>query len=384
MGISLLRNVVALTLLGWGIAQETNSTNTTDFTIDLSMLGNQTWSRLRPGWSLTVNDQCLYEFVFQFEHDDTLPIGQRNFEGDCRFKDPVSKKPFEADDGLPFLVPRKMWERLPRYVWATIGFNHLSVDWYPCGHFPRGYADAQYSFAFYRVTPEFRALAMTCDTIGEDEVTVPTDKICEFQQDSVNGMNFNVLPSALINKKLVVNMPETFERPELGDGPVPHVGLRSWDQSTIPETPNRWEDTPLFMSSYAGDLVMWEAKIPYKRLSGDSGVFTSNAYRYHEPTVEALPDTHAFHWDKEDGVIRFHMIGKASLCKAGFEAAQAAEGGPPVFPNWDDVFGTNTNGNGEGGDGSDGSNNGSSGFSPSALSCLVLFLVPFGLFLWTN
>lgn len=356
--------------------------NETDEGIDLSMLGTPSWSRLRPGWSLTVNDQCLYEFVFQFEHDESLPIGRRNFEEDCVFKDPVTKKPHVADDGLPYLEPRKFWERFPDYVWATIGFQHMTIEWYPCGHRPRGYAAPQYGLSFFRVTPEFRALAMTCDLLNDEQVVVPGEDLCSYEQETVNGMKFNIVPSHVLNRNAVANMPEHFRRPVLGNGPVPHVGQRLWDQESIPETPNRWEDTPVFMSSYAGDLVMWHAKVPYTRVSGGANKFTSNNYRYFQPTVDTLPDTHAFHYDASEGVIRFHMVGKSGLCRGAFESAQAVAGGAPTFPNWGDVFGDNQDdggGNIDGdptgggsGSGNGNGNNGSEAFRTNSVTVSVV------------
>ena len=115
--------------------------------IDLSVLGEPVWTRLRPGWSLTVNDQCLYEFVFQFEHDKTLPLGEAEFKGTCFFGEKPGDSLGYAADGKLYLEPRQMWERFPDYVWATIGFNHLSIDWRPCGQEPRGYSIPQYDFS---------------------------------------------------------------------------------------------------------------------------------------------------------------------------------------------------------------------------------------------
>jgi hypothetical protein len=113
----------------------------------LSVLGEGAWTRLRPGWSLTVNDQCLYEFVFQFEHDANLPMGDPEFLGSCTFGETRQDSPETAPDGKLYLEPRQMWERFPDYVWATIGFNHLSVDWHPCGHQPRAYSIPHYDFS---------------------------------------------------------------------------------------------------------------------------------------------------------------------------------------------------------------------------------------------
>jgi len=301
-------------------------------------LGEPKWDRLRPGWALTVNDQCIYEFVFQFEHDETLPIGAQNFEEECIFKDPTTKVPPVADDGRPYLEPRQFWEPFPDYVWATMGFQHLSVEWYPCGVRPRGYAKPHYGLSFFRVTPEYRAQAMVCSLNTGADIVIPGEQVCDFQQETIEGKNFNIIPSALINRNVVANMPESFERPVLGNGPLPHVGLRSWDQLNIPITPNQWEDTPVFMASYAGDISMWHAKIPYTRISGSENLFTSNNYQYFEPTIATFPDTHGFHYMADDGIIQFHMAGRAGLCREDFEKAQAAAGGVPTFPNWDDFF----------------------------------------------
>lgn len=372
-------------LLGLSIVAFSSANN--DTKVDLSSLGEPKWDRLRPGWSLTVNDQCLYEFVFQFEHDETLPMGSQNFEGECVFKDPSTKLPPVADDGLPYLDPRQFWEQFPDYVWATIGFQHLSVDWYPCGVRPRGYAKPHYGMSFFRVTPEYRAQTMVCTLNPEPDVVVPGEEVCDYQQNTIAGKNFNIIPSPLINRNLVANMPPSFNRPELGNGPVPHIGLRSWDQLAVPITPNQWEDTPVFMSSYAGDLSMWQAKIPYTRVSGSENLFTSNNYQYSEPTISTLPDTHAFHYIADDGTIRFYMVGQAGLCRSDFEKAQAAAGGVPTFPNWDDFFRNNgTMGNSSSGSGnssSDGttdSNNKSEGMArlPSMLSglgCITILLL---------
>ena len=116
----------------------------------MDVLGEPTWTRLRPGWSLTVNDQCLYELIFQFEHDKNLPVGEADFRDNCGFGDEAINggKPFVApEDNRLYHEPRQMWERFPPYVWATTGFNHLSVDWHPCGILPDGYAEPQYAFS---------------------------------------------------------------------------------------------------------------------------------------------------------------------------------------------------------------------------------------------
>ena len=115
----------------------------------LAVLGEEDSTALRSSWGLTVNDQCLYEFVYQFEHVDSLPIGDDVFKGTCQFSDLDGEElePQIAPDGIPYLEPRRFYERFPDYVWATMGFNHLSMDWLPCGRKPAGYKTAQYDFS---------------------------------------------------------------------------------------------------------------------------------------------------------------------------------------------------------------------------------------------
>lgn len=152
-------------------------------------------------------------------------------------------------------------------------------------------------------------------------------------------MNFFIVPGAMINRNPVVNMPFDFKRPDHGYGPIPHYGLRSWDQENVPNSPKDWtDDIPIFMSSYAGNLVMWQAHVPYKMISGRESQFHSGASRYFETTINTLPDTWAVDYDASEEVIRFIMVGRAGICREDFEKAQEAAGGAPVFPNYDDLF----------------------------------------------
>ena len=301
---------------------------------NLNELGTNSWRRFRPGWALSVNEECLYEFVMEFTHDEELPEGDKNFEGDCIFKDPVTKLPKEAPDGLPYLSPRKHWEEFPEFVWETIGFNHLSIDYYPCGQRPKGFSLPQYAMSFFRVTPEFRTREMQCTLITEDENVIPGEEVCTVNQgDNTRGMRFFVVPSSITNRNPTVNMPTIFTHP--ANGPIPTVGLRHWDETDIPEQPGQWNDMRLHMSSYDGDLVMWQPHIPYFMVSGDQDQFTASAARYHETTIDTLPDTFAFDYDVSDGRIRFHMVGKANLCQREYERKARAADYPRPFPDYD-------------------------------------------------
>jgi hypothetical protein len=334
--------------------------------VDLDSLGTNSWNRFRPGWSLTVNDQCAYEFVFQFEHDPTLPVGPIEFTGQCGFTDPNSQDTYMAPDNVPYLTPRRFWEKFPDYIWATIGFNHLSLDWLPCGALPAGYAAAHYQFSFFRVPPEFRALEMQCQTAGANDVVVPGEQICTADQPDARGKRFYIVPGALVNRNPLVNAPESFTT--AGNGPQPTVGIRSWDESVVPKFASQWDDAALTMSHYAGDLVMWQPKIPYSRVSGPEDQFTSMSHRYFETTIQTLPDTVGFDYDVSDGVIRIVMVGKAQICRSDFEKAQKEAGYPRKFPNYDNLNNPNTETDGDG----NGENNGNGGSGASSINTTTL------------
>jgi hypothetical protein len=348
--------------------------------VNLDSLGTNSWNRFKPGWSLTVNDQCAYEFVFQFEHDPDLPRGAAEFQGQCALVNEGTGQPFMAPDGEPFLSTRRFWEKFPDYVWATIGFNHLSLDWLPCGARPSGYARASYEFSFFRVSPEFRALEMQCDTLNPDQVQIPLEKTCDENQSDARGKRFFIVPGALADRNKLVNAPESFTTPE--NAPVPTVGLRSWDVSTVPKFASQWNEAALMMSYYEGDLAMWQPKIPYHMVSGPTDQFTSLSHRYFETTIQTLPDTVGFDYDQSDGMIRVVMVGKAQICRADFERVQEQSGFPRPFPNYEQLLnGNNGNtdtggGDGNGGDGNGGDGNGDgSGASSISTSTTLMSLV---------
>jgi hypothetical protein len=112
---------------------------------------------------------------------------------------------------------------------------------------------------------------------------VPYENYCYTQQDDIKGMNFYIVPGVMTNRDPVVNMPSDFTHRHLTYGPLPYEGLRAWDESRVPDTPEEWWDIPVFMSSYAGNVVSWQAHVPYKFINGTKRQFHSLAHRYWEP-----------------------------------------------------------------------------------------------------
>lgn len=182
---------------------------------------------------------------------------------------------------------------------------------------------------------------MTCDLT--DQIVIPGEKICKLEQPKTNdkGLGFYIFPASIVpvgaaDKTAIVNMPSGFKPPVYGAA-RPYMGFRAWDQSATPFAADQWTDLPVFMSTYAGDLAMFQPHVAYHQVSGDKSKFTANAKRYHKETLRSLPDSFSVQYDAEEGLIRYQMVGKSQMCKDQFQDALSAAGGPAIFPNYNDV-----------------------------------------------
>ncbi|KAL3938077.1 MAG: hypothetical protein SGBAC_006944, partial [Bacillariaceae sp.] len=162
-------------------------------------------------------------------------------------------------------------------------------------------------------------------------------------QDATNdkGLGFYIFPASIVpvgaaDKTAIVNMPSGFKPPAYGAA-RPYVGFRAWDQTVTPFAADQWKDLPAFMSTYAGDLAMFQPHVSYRQVSGATSKFAANSQQYHKETLRNLPDSFSVHYDSKNGLIQYRMVGKSQLCKEKFESAMAAAGGSPVFPNYNDV-----------------------------------------------
>jgi hypothetical protein len=222
-----------------------------------------------------------------------------------------------------------------------MGFNHLSMDWQACGRKPAGFRQPQYDISLFRVTPEYRVNNMVCRVYDDQFMTiVPFEDYCDNTQDmdDANAINFHIIPTAMKDVVPIVNMPKKFTQRKVTYAAQPYEGMRAWDESRVPETPEDWRYLEAYMASHAGHTVLWQTHVPYKFISGEERQFHSLAHRYWETTIQTLPDTWAIKYDERDGKIYFTMVGKSELCREDFERAQAAAGGPPIFPNYPDDY----------------------------------------------
>lgn len=96
----------------------------------LRVLGTNSWEELSAKVDATVDDDCMYTLEIQFQHSKSLPV-PTDPATQC---DPAVTPPALASDGLPYYAYRWFHEKVPEYVKAATGIDHVSFDFAPCGH----------------------------------------------------------------------------------------------------------------------------------------------------------------------------------------------------------------------------------------------------------
>jgi len=270
--------------------------------------------------SFTVNEQGIYEFVMEFKHNENMPMGDDNYEGSC---ENFEETKIHDYDQRPFREPRKFFRRVQDYVWKATGFQHISLDWHPCGAFPRNYAHPHYDITFFRVTPEDRLVYLECAEQQKERTQQPDiNRACETTQTTDHGKDFYILPSSAADRLKVPNLPPNFEQAEFY-APYPYVGMQYYDIANQPTSPEVWNDLDMGMSTHGGDIMSWKAKIPYRIISGTDPQFNSKTAEYYQPTITSFPDAFSVFY-KEDGIIRFQITGLSQITKTELDALKAA------------------------------------------------------------
>ena len=148
-----------------------------------------------------LNETCRYKLQIDFNIRDSLAndiLGESNFEGSCAPNDSTGTNP---QDGLPWHTPRKNWIVFPDYIYETTGFNHISINWMPCGSQPAGYKQPRYDLNFYTVVPQYRTY-MICDTFK-------TPEVCQYDQSTHQGRSMFAIPRLVNDVSYTVNYTNT-------------------------------------------------------------------------------------------------------------------------------------------------------------------------------
>jgi hypothetical protein len=288
-------------------------------TVDLAPLGKNDLSNLQFSMEAYVSDDCMYSLEVHFVHDPNLP------HGDLIGEDPTKCLPgvIAPEDGLPYIEGRWAWERLPKYVRDATGFDHVSLDWNPCGHPGPGFLTPHYDAHFYGVSPDFRATNMTCDLI-------PGTPVCDAAfQETENGQGFFNIARQLA--------PVGFDFDE--SDAVIFMGLHGSDHSKHPATPANWTTPSLILVEYDDEIVAFEPMFGLLFFNGTEHQIYEEDVVYQEKDPATLPDSYSinyFPWASTHIALK----GKSAVCAAEFEQAKTdyelngdvEEGGTPTKP----------------------------------------------------
>lgn len=87
-------------------------------------LGVNSLDLLDYSYDVSVDENCDYTLTVNFSHNMDFTVGS---ESTC------APGVLSDYDGLPMFAGRYMYEGYPEYVEQATGFNHLSLDYNPCG-----------------------------------------------------------------------------------------------------------------------------------------------------------------------------------------------------------------------------------------------------------
>lgn len=282
--------------------------------IDLSALGTPNLDRHEASFNLTVDDNCQYLLKVDFiKHPDDNPgDASPSFEGVC---DPANDTGI-APDGKGWHEHRRNWMQLPKYVYDTTGFDHMSLIWRPCGLPPLSRRQPRYDLVFYTVIPQYRAF-WVCD-----EFKIP--RVCRYNQSTPLGRGHFTVPRLDRDPNFLANFPAQFAPDPVEPQALQYEGLLGFDADLVAENPNSWILPELEMSTYDGDVVSFRILLPYRFISGIStDSFATQSYVFQ--TMPRLPVGFNMTYSKGSGVISVLVYGSAGLCGEEFDEAQLEE-----------------------------------------------------------
>lgn len=187
------------------------------------------------------------------------------------------------------------------------GFNHMGVDWSPCGHPPMDkFARPHWNFHIFRVTPEER-LNVRCP----DGMANPF--ICQdppFVQPTPEGKAFYVWGKDPDGN--IANIPSTFED---GIDAVPGEAVHAFDHDAAAPVAD-WINPQLIMGLYDGGIQFWEPMFPYEFVSGTKKKKYEESVEYAYQTIPELPSKWSLTYNPNNGGFTTLILeGQAKGCE---------------------------------------------------------------------
>eukprot|EP00985_Skeletonema_marinoi_P011700 scaffold5562_cov156-Skeletonema_marinoi.AAC.4 len=187
------------------------------------------------------------------------------------------------------------------------GFNHVGVDWSPCGHPPfQWFARPHWNLHIFRVTPEERLNARCPGGMLNPFIY----KDPPFEQPTPEGRAFYVWGKD--TNDTIANIPDTFED---GIDAVPGEAVHTFDHDAAAPVAD-WFDPQLIMGLYDGKIRFWEPMFPHVFVFGP----TANSYEdtgitYVSQTIQELPSEYSLLYEPSDGFTTLILKGHAKGCE---------------------------------------------------------------------
>lgn len=267
-------------------------------------------SKFDPSDSITVDpDTCEYHAEVHINFGAADPPFPSNPEEDCSTLDST------ACNGQSCLYEVRNVYKLSKAFRKYTGFNHVGLDWSPCGHPPiENFGRPHWNMHIFRVSPKSRE-----EVFCED---MPNPFICEFveEQPNIEGRKFFVHGTDKDGN--LANVPSSFSAAL--DTAVPGEGVHAWDFENTAEVSD-WDKPLLIEGLYDGGIQFWEPMFPVEFVTGDSEKFYESTETYVSQTIVSLPSYWSMAYNPDTGVTTLVLEGKAQICPKKSKGGKAGK-----------------------------------------------------------
>ena len=263
-------------------------------TLSFDIYGNS--QVFKPSKHIEVNDQCEYTATIMVDLVNANVPFPTNPPQDCTLESTTC-------NGVSCLLEVRNSFKLGKSFEDATGFNHIGIDWSPCGHPPLDkFGRPHYNLHIFRVTPEDRQ--DVCCVMDGPFVCAPLA-----DQTYSNGKKFYVWGTDTDGN--LANVPATFSGTT--DTAVPGEASHAWDLGGAQDVAD-WDKPILIEGLYDGSVQFWEPMFPYEFVSGDAVQFYEEDVSYVSQTIDELPSYWSMRYDPVSKFTTLTMKGIAKNC----------------------------------------------------------------------
>ena len=223
------------------------------------------------------SETCEYSLTFSFQHNPDFPVPSG--PSDCN---PFAEDLAIASDGLPFLASRESYELLSEDIREATPFNHISLDFQPCGHPPLDvFNKPHYDVHVYTSTIEERILR-TCELI-------PGTPECNPEAEG-NAAFYGAIPDDVTTHQVYNNTG------------IIYSGTHSWNVAEQPSSVEEWTQPVFITGGYGGAFAFWEPMIPLDMVTGSEDHSYEETVAFPETMEESMPRHYTLEYEAATGI----------------------------------------------------------------------------------